>query len=239
VKYLELVVFDIAGTTVEDRGQVPAAFKAAFEEQGIAVTPEQLSGVRGSSKRQAVRELVPPGPDRERVAETVYDSFCERLTRRYREEGVRPLPGVIDVFGWLKKNGVRLALNTGFDRRITDLLISTLGWANEVNAIVCGDDVREGRPAPYLIFHAMESAGVSSVHRVVTVGDTAVDLRAGYNAGVRCNLGVLSGAHTREQLEREPHTQLLATMAELPDVVSSMFQDELLENGRKAGNVAP
>lgn len=223
MKHLDLVVFDIAGTTVEDRGQVPAAFSAAFEQHGIAVTPDQLSAVRGSSKRQ-VRELVPQAPDREHVADAVYASFCDRLTRLYSEEGVRPLPGVLDVFAWLKKNGVRLALNTGFDRRITDLLISTLRWANEVDAIVCGDDVREGRPAPYLIFHAMESTGVSSVHRVVTVGDTAVDLRAGYNAGVRCNIGVLSGAHTREQLEREPHTQLLGTVAELPDTVSSMFR---------------
>jgi phosphonatase-like hydrolase len=223
VKHLDLAVFDIAVTTVEDRGHVPAAFNAAFEEHGIAVTPDQLNGVRGSSKRQAVRQLVPKGPDREHSAETVYDCFCERLTRLYREQGVRPLPGVLDVFDWLKKNGVRLALNTGFDRRITELLISTLGWADEVDAIVCGDDVREGRPAPYLIFHAMESAGVSSVHRVVTVGDTAVDLRAGYNAGVRCNIGVLSGAHTREQLDREPHTQLLATVAELPDILSSTF----------------
>jgi phosphonatase-like hydrolase len=218
-----LVVFDIAGTTVEDRGQVPAAFKAAFEAHGIAVTPGQLSAVRGSSKRQAVRQLVPKGPDQEHLVQTVYDAFCERLTRLYREEAVRPLPGVLDVFAWLKKNGVRLALNTGFDRTITELLISTLGWANEVNAIVCGEDVREGRPAPYLIFHAMESAGVSSVHRVATVGDTAVDLRAGYNAGVRCNIGVLSGAHTREQLEREPHTQLLASVADLPNIVSSTF----------------
>lgn len=223
MKHLDLVVFDIAGTTVEDSGQVPAAFSAAFEEHGIAVTPDQVSGVRGSSKRQAVRQLVPKGPDREHIAETVYDSFCERLTRLYTDEGVRPLPGVLNVFDWLKKNGVRLALNTGFDRRITELLISTLGWADEVDAVVCGDDVREGRPAPYLIFHAMESAGVSSVHRVVTVGDTAVDLRAGYNAGVRCNIGVLSGAHTREQLDREPHTQLLASVAELPDIVSSTF----------------
>jgi phosphonatase-like hydrolase len=223
VKHLDLVVFDMAGTTVEDRGQVPSAFTAALEEHGIAVTPDQLSGVRGSSKRQAVRQLIPKGPDREHIAETVYDSFCERLTRLYREEGVRPLPGVLDVFAWLRKNSVRLALNTGFDRRMTELLISTLGWANEVNAIVCGDDVRAGRPAPYLIFHAMESTGESSVHRVATVGDTAVDLRAGYNAGVRCNVGVLSGAHTREQLEREPHTHLLATVAELPNTVSSTF----------------
>ena len=223
MKHLDLVVFDVSGTTVEDRGEVPAAFSDAFEVHGIAVTPDQVSGVRGSSKRQAVRQLVPKGPDREHIAETVYDSFCERLTRLYTDEGVRPLPGVLNVFDWLKKNGVRLALNTGFDRRITELLISTLGWADEVDAVVCGDDVREGRPAPYLIFHAMESAGVSSVHRVVTVGDTAVDLRAGYNAGVRCNIGVLSGAHTREQLDREPHTQLLASVAELPDIVSSTF----------------
>lgn len=91
MKHLELVVFDIAGTTVEARGQVPAAFKAAFDAHGIAVTPDQLNGVRGSSKRQAVRQPVPNGPDRERIAGTVYDSFCERLTRVYREEGVRPL----------------------------------------------------------------------------------------------------------------------------------------------------
>ena len=223
MKHLDLVVFDIAGTTVEDRGQVPAAFKAAFEEHGIVVTPDQLSGVRGSSKKEAVRQLVPAGPGREPVAEAVYDSFCGRLARLYRDEGVQPVAGVLDVFSWLKQNGVRLALNTGFDRSITELLISTLGWASQVNAVVCGDDVREGRPAPYLIFHAMESTGVSSVHRVVTVGDTAVDLRAGYNAGVRCNIGVLSGAHTREQLEREPHTQLLSSVAELPDTVSSIF----------------
>ncbi len=223
MKHLDLVVFDVAGTTVEDLGQVPAAFKAAFEAHGITLTPDQLSLVRGWSKRQAVRQLVPAGSDREHLAGVVYDSFCERLTRMFQEQGVRPLPGVLDVFGWLKQNGVRLALNTGFDRRITERLISTLGWAHEVDAISCGDDVREGRPAPYLIFHAMESAGVTSVHRVVTVGDTAADLRAGYNAGVRCNLGVLSGAHTREQLACEPHTQLLASLAELPDVVSSTF----------------
>jgi phosphonatase-like hydrolase len=223
MKHLELVVFDLAGTTVEDRGQVPAAFNAAFAAHGIAVTPDQLSAVRGSSKREAVRQMVPNGPSSERVADAVYVSFLERLQRMYREEGVQPLPAVVDVFTWLKQNGVRLALNTGFDRSITELLIATLGWAGEVNAVVCGDDVREGRPAPYLIFHAMESTGVRSVHRVATVGDTALDLRAGHNAGVRCNIGVLSGAHGREQLEKEPHTQLLSSVAELPTFVSSTF----------------
>ena len=83
---------------------------------------------------------------------------------------------------------------------------------------MCGDDVAEGRPAPYLIFRAMEATGVSSVHRVANVGDTILDLRAGHNAGVRWNVGVLTGAHQRQLLESVPHTHLLPSVAELPSL---------------------
>ena len=62
----------------------------------------------------------------------------------------------------------------------------------------------------------MEMAGVTGVHEVTNVGDTVLDLQAGQNAGVRYNIGVLSGAHVREQLEREPHTHLLSSEAMLP-----------------------
>jgi phosphoglycolate phosphatase-like HAD superfamily hydrolase len=81
--------------------------------------------------------------------------------------------------------------------------------------VVCGDDVTQGRPAPYLIFRAMEATGASSVHSVANVGDTTLDLQAGHNAGVRWNVGVLSGAHDRQALERAPHTHLLLSVAEL------------------------
>jgi phosphonatase-like hydrolase len=221
---LELVVFDMAGTTVEDRGQVPAAFEAAFAAHGLAITPAQVSGVRGSSKREAVRQLIPEGGGRESAAAAVYASFCDGLARRYTEEGVQAIAGARETFDWLKGHGVRLALNTGFDRSITRLLISALGWENEVDAIVCGDEVSQGRPAPYLIFHAMEATGVSSVQRVANVGDTALDLRAGANAGVRWNIGVVSGAHGRDRLEKEPHTHLLRSVAELPAAVFAAFR---------------
>ena len=97
------------------------------------------------------------------------------------------------------------------------LLLNALGWAEGmVDAIVCGDDVTLGRPAPDLIFRAIEAAGASSVSRVANIGDTALDLEAGHNAGVRWNIGVLSGAHDRHILERAPHTHLIDSVAELP-----------------------
>ena len=86
------------------------------------------------------------------------------------------------------------------------------------DAVVCGDDVALGRPAPFLIFRAMEQTGVTSVHQVMCVGDTVLDLQAGHNAGVRYVVGVLSGAHGKEQLETAPHTHLVASVAALSSV---------------------
>src|SRR6185295_18952812 len=48
---------------------------------------------------------------------------------------------------------------------------------------------------------------------VAAVGDTPLDLQAASNAGVRGVIGVYSGAATKERLEREPHTHILASIA--------------------------
>jgi phosphonatase-like hydrolase len=126
----------------------------------------------------------------------------------------------------LREHGVRIAVNTGFDRETTEMLLDALGWGGGFfDAVVCGDDVAQGRPAPYLIFRAMESAGAGNVHRVANVGDTALDLLAAHNAGVRWNIGVLSGAHERAQLEDAPHTHLLPSVAELPSLWDAHTED--------------
>jgi phosphonatase-like hydrolase len=213
---VQLVVLDMAGTTVRDTGQVSRALVAALAKHGIDVTPEELNRMRGASKRQALLNLIPAGPDRERLSDSAYRSFRDLLMESCRLEGVEPVPGAEDVFRSLRARGVRVALNTGFDRDIAWLLLAALRWEEGVvDAVVCGDEVRSGRPAPYLIFHAMEATGATDVRRVASVGDTVLDLAAGRNAGVGWNVGVLSGAHPRSRLEEAPHTHLIESVADL------------------------
>lgn len=217
---IDLVIFDMAGTTVEDGGQVPAAFAAALAEQGVTITASELSAVRGASKRQAVLELTPAGPDRAERAAATYASFKQHLARSFAGSA-RAIPGAAETFAWLRERNIKVALNTGFDRDITELLLAALGWNEQfVDAVVCGDDVPQGRPAPYLIFRCLERTGTVSLRRVAAVGDTALDLQAGHNAGVHWKIGVLSGAHSRELLEQQPHTHLLASVAKLPALFS-------------------
>jgi phosphonatase-like hydrolase len=209
-----LVVFDLAGTTVEDRGQVPAAFAAALAEAGIPLTADQIMGVRGASKRQAIRQLLPPY--QESRADEIYGRFRERLTQQFTTNGVRAIGHAAATFRHLKAEGAAVALTTGFDRDITMLLVSSLGWTRTiVDAIVCSDDVVNGRPSPEMILLAMKLTGVTDASKVAVIGDTTLDLEAGSRAGVKWNIGVLSGAHGREALERAPHTHIISSIADL------------------------
>lgn len=214
---IKLVVSDMAGTTVEDRGEVAQAFAATMAQHGVEASEAEINSVRGASKREAIRRLIESrrGPTTDAHVEAVYASFKQELQRVFTRD-VRAIAGAEDTFSWLDARGVKLVLNTGFDRDITDILVAALGWRSRAAAIVCGDDVPQGRPAPYMIFRAMEAAGTVSVDQVLNVGDTVSDLQAARNAGVKASVGVLSGAHSRAQLEREPHWKLVASIADLP-----------------------
>lgn len=210
-----LVIFDMAGTTVEDNGQVPAAFAATLAANGVTITADEITRVRGASKRQALRNLLPPGDTGQ--ADRIYLEFRTNLANAYRKSGARCVTGADAVVRDLRARGVKVALTTGFDRDIATLLLSTIGWTRHtIDAIVCGDDVPNGRPAPDLILLAMKLTGVSDPAEVANVGDTALDLESAARAGVRWNVGVLSGAHTREALARAPHTHIVQSVAELP-----------------------
>jgi phosphonatase-like hydrolase len=230
---IELVVLDMAGTTVGDNGEVPRAFVRALAGRGIHVTPEQVANVRGSSKREAIGRFLPAASSADDV-EMAYTAFREHLARIYREDGVKVVPGAEAALHTIRQRGIRVALNTGFDRDITTLILAALGWRVEprqriadpdsgdgiADAIVCGDDVPRGRPAPFMIFRAMEATGTVAVRRVVNIGDTTLDLEAGHNAGVAWNVGVLTGAHDRARLEQAPHTHILNSIADLPALLA-------------------
>jgi len=219
VAALDLVVFDLAGTTIRDGGQVPAAFVAALAERGVGVTSDALRRVRGATKRQAIFEMLPESAGRAAEADAAYRSFQRHLARAYAS-GLEVVDGAEATFGRLRDAGIRFALTTGFDRQTTALLLDALGWQPPFSdGVVCGDDVARGRPAPYLIFRAMEAAGSADVRRVACIGDTALDLEAGWNAGAGWNIGVLSGAHDRARLEAAPHTHVIGSVADLAGVL--------------------
>ena len=215
----DLVVCDLAGTTIYDRGEVPAAFEQALREAGLAFDAAEVSAWRGASKREVVDRLVARQDGGGTIEpERVYRRFRELLLQRLAEAGPLSLPGVHETLVRLKADRCRLAATTGFDRDVVETILAAVPWAELLDAWVCGDDVPRGRPAPFMIFRAMERCGVVDVRRIAVVGDTRLDLEAGWNAGAGWRIGVLTGAHDRATLAAAPHTHLCDAVTAVPSL---------------------
>jgi len=220
---VDLVVLDIAGTTIEEHGAVYRALENAVSAGGGRPSPADVDAWMGADKHEAVAALLAaggrPAASAEQV-ETVYQDFRERLRHAYLERLPAPLDGVPEALAALRAAGVRVALTTGFTREVAHSLLETVGWSQGVlDAVVTVDDVPAGRPAPYMIFRAMELTGVRSVGRVLVAGDTTRDLQAGVNAGAAFVVGVLTGGQDAVALGAVRHTHLLDGVKDLPTLV--------------------
>jgi phosphonatase-like hydrolase len=224
---VRLVVFDIGGTIIEDNGEVITSFSAALAANGLTASEGELKELKGSSKRDVIKKFVEArwgktAANEERIRKA-YADFKAELEEKFSNGGVKPIPGAGSTFAWLKTRNVVCATTTGFYRSVTDLILRTAGWEETFAANVCSDDVKDGRPAPYMIFRAMEAARIDDVQAVLNVGDTPLDLQAGNRAGVLGVVGVLSGIHKRERLLLESPSHLIASVADLPSLIEKHY----------------
>jgi len=219
-----LAALDMAGTTVDEGGIVYSAVEDAVAEAvGGPIPVELMLQWKGTSKEEAIVGLLRGmgSDDSHAHVLKVYDVFAAKLDEAYGRTPPAPIPGVLETFETLHRAGVKVALQTGYGAAVANSIMTSLGWTvgETVDALVTSDTVTASRPAPYLIFRAMEATGVRDVRRVLTAGDTPNDLGAGMNAGAGFVVGVTTGSFTRSQLEAEPHTHILDSVAELPTLL--------------------
>ncbi len=224
---IKLVVLDMAGTTVRDDDAVNTCLRDALMAAGFDVGRDEVNAVMGIPKPVAIRTLVEgkrdePIPASQSLIDELYEDFETRMLRYYRTDpGVRPMPHAVEVLGELRAAGIKIALDTGFSRPITDAILERLGWAEGafLDATVTSDEVPRGRPFPDLIERAMKRTGVAEPKEVAKVGDTPSDLEEGTSAGCGLVIGVTNGTHRPDQLAGYPHTHLIGSLKELPALV--------------------
>ncbi|SDH67614.1 phosphonatase-like hydrolase [Leifsonia sp. 98AMF] len=219
---LELVVLDLAGTTVLDDGLVQRAFERAVDAAGLAETPEQriaaLDVVRetmGQSKLAVFRSLS-ADEDQAQHADAVFESTYAELIAA---EGLQPVPGAEDLIRRLRATGVKVALTTGFSRRTRDVVLDALGWRDLADVTLTPAEAGRGRPYPDLPLTALLRTGASSVEGMVVVGDTASDIASGIAAGAGLVVGVLTGAHDEQTLLDAGADAVLPSVADLPELL--------------------
>ncbi|MDF5690080.1 HAD family hydrolase [Aquirufa aurantiipilula] len=245
-KNIQLVVLDMAGTTILDEHEVEHCFKKAAQKNGLLSSDERILALQGYAKLYVFQtlwteQLEEGDPTIAQKAQNSYQDFTQILEEHYLNNEVKPTEGCLELFTYLHQQGIYIALSTGFYRKVANIILDKIGWGKNLNQnymniqnktgihlSICPDEVQgAGRPSPKMIELAMLRFGITDKNQVINVGDTPVDLAFGKNAGVRLALGVCNGTHTREQLEAHPNDGLLNNIAELIPIIEKINHEKI------------
>jgi phosphonatase-like hydrolase len=195
---LELFLFDIGGTVLEEDGLVLRAFLTVAEHEGLTTDPEWYRTRMGLNKRAVLEEaLAVAGGDTGRAGELA-DAFAAQIDLDLTANPPRPYDGLMVLIELLEDNDVKVGFVTGFAGKTARAVVDHMGWPADV--IVGSDEVGEGRPAPDLVFEAMKRTGVADAANVAVCGDTPYDVQSGKAAGAGLVVAIGHGSHTLEEL---------------------------------------
>jgi len=224
MKKIQLAVFDMAGTTVNEDNVVYKTVRAALAKYGVVVTLDTvLEFGAGKEKFKAIADILAETRTQNVDSNAVFEDFKGMLEEAYANLNVTTYDGVEELFQTLKSKEVKVVLNTGYDRKTAQSLLDKLGWVagNQIDAVITADDVVTGRPSSEMIDKAMEMFGITESENVLKAGDSAIDIEEGKNANCGWTVGVLTGAQTREQLATAEPSMILDSLANLEEVLFS------------------
>ena len=226
---VKLVVFDMAGTTVTDKNFVATAFQKAFKEKDIDISSEEINPLMGYEKKLAIQMILEKhgiDPDSCRddyeMINEIYNDFIEEMVDFYESSPeVKPAPGAEELFQRLKERSITVALNTGFPKNIADVIVRRFQWNEKglIDDYIASDEVKKGRPYPFMIEQLMFRAGVDDPLMVAKVGDTAVDVEEGKNVGCSYNIAITTGAYQTAELENSRPTHIVNSLLEIPSII--------------------
>lgn len=125
-------------------------------------------------------------------------------------------PGAVELLNRLRNSGFGLGLATNRDNAWYAL--ASIGLAKYFDTAVGSRDVPHGKPAPDMLFMAMNQMGADP-GQTVYIGDSPYDMQAAAKAGVRA-VGVLEGGTSREELLAAGAWQVRPTLNDLNDILN-------------------
>lgn len=254
---IKLVIVDTAGTICDgpadlrhiypsDDGLGAKSATIAFDEtlrkHGLTADWATIRKPKGLFKRDHLKALL--------ADSSINEQFKKLYDRDWTEEDVdkifadfavilddvitkpelaEPIPGTKEAIDEWRAAGVLIGSTTGY----------TAAAAQKINAYLkqqyglyadyptWPEQVRAGRPYPWMIFKIMSEANVYPPAAVVKIGDTKFDMVEGVNAGVWTIGTYMTGNNTYEELLEAGADFVVPSIAQCPGTIYNQIEPRL------------
>lgn len=193
------VLFDLDGTLADTVALILLSFRhTMLEHLGEAPADEHFLRTIGQPLPVQLGDFARSETERLAMLET-YVAF----QRTKHDDMVRPFPGAVEVVHTLRNSGIPVGIVTSKGHNIGRRTLEVCTLHDCIDFVIFGDQVTRGKPHPEPVLRAMSAMGIGAdPPRVMFVGDSPHDLRAGRAAGTR-TAAVGWGPIDRHVLEAE------------------------------------
>ena len=218
----DALFFDMDGTLVENSSLMPAAFKQAFSEAGgyeISLSPWRGSGrTDWEVMDQYLMDYSLTEQEKDEIKEKVAARVREIVISKVKENGLKALPGTVELIQKLNELGIRPGLLTGNMEVIVGPKLAAAGM-NREDFWYGGFGDHSPRRA-VTAQRALDSASAFLGYpvdpaRALVIGDTPNDIACARAIGAKV-LAVATGKFSTEQLQEHAPDYLLPDLSDLP-----------------------
>jgi HAD superfamily hydrolase (TIGR01509 family) len=200
------VLFDLDGTLIDNMQFHTAAWIETGRLLGRELSREEILGYAGRKNEEILPLIAGHALDPEALAQ-----YAAKKEARYRELYAPHLALIAGAQAFLERlsaAGVRCGIASAAPRDNRDFVLAGTGLASQVQAIVGGEEVQHGKPAPDLVLEAARRLSVAPANTLV-FEDAISGVQAARAAGMRV-IGLTTS---------EPETKLRAAgaLATIPD----------------------
>ncbi|MFP4473536.1 MAG: HAD family hydrolase [Candidatus Omnitrophota bacterium] len=208
----KLIIFDLDGTLIDAYPAVQESLNYTLRQCGLAeVDDETIRRTVGWGDRHLIASFT--GEERADEAVKIYrEHHAGSLTR-----GSALLPGAGELLSELRSCGYRLAVASNRPKAFSLIVARHLGIARMFDRILCGDELKQGKPHPAILEELLEYFDLRP-EDALYVGDMVIDVQTGKGAGV-ATVAVPTGSHPRHMLEPADPFAVVENVFEVMEIV--------------------
>jgi phosphonatase-like hydrolase len=223
---IKMIVFDMAGTVINEDNVVYKTLLNAINAEGYELSLEQvLAEGAGKEKLQAIKNILEKYTvnSTDEIPHKIFQHFQTMLRLAYETMEIKPQAGAEELFRELRRMGIYVVLNTGYDVNTAKSILEKVGWeaGKQIDAMITASDVTKNRPEPDMIVLAKKKFGLNGSDQIIKIGDSIIDIEEGQNANCYLSIGITTGAHSREQLLAAKPDLIIDRLSEIFPVVKN------------------
>ena len=212
----KLVIFDFDGTLGDTRRNIVRTMQMTIAELHLPNRSEEECAATIGLPLAGCFETMFPELQKERV-QTCADTYRRIFAENLQTLKPQLFPGIKETLTKLSGEGYTLTIASSRSHASLVELTSDMGIADCISYLIGADDVEKAKPAPEPVLNTLDAMRFEASQALV-VGDMAVDILMGANAGAK-TCGVTWGNGARKELEQAGADYIINSIEELMEVL--------------------